>query len=81
MNPDTQGVHTYLRQVDDQVLTFVQADGTIRDQVTGSTWRMEQGLALDGPLQGQALRAAPYIPAFASAWEDFYPNSRWYDRD
>jgi hypothetical protein len=81
VNPDTQGVYTYLRQVDDQVLTFVQEGAPIRDRETGSTWRLEQGLALDGPLQGQALRAVPYIPAFASAWEDFYPHSRWYDGD
>jgi hypothetical protein len=81
VNPDTQGVYTYLRQVDDRVLTFVQEDGTVRDQQTGSTWRMEQGLALDGPLEGQVLRAVPYIPAFPSAWEDFYPDSRWYEQE
>ena len=74
-------VLTYLRQVDELVLTFVQKDGTVRDQETGSTWRMEQGLALDGPLEGQVLRAVPYIPAFPSAWEDFYPDSRWYNSD
>ena len=81
VNPDTQGVYTYLRQVDDQILTFEQKDGTFRDRETGSTWRMEQGLALDGPLEGQLLRAVPYIPAFLSAWEDFYPDSRWYNSD
>jgi hypothetical protein len=81
VNPDTQGVYTYLRQVDDQVLTFVQEGAAIRDRETGSTWHLEQELALDGPLQGQALRAVPYIPAFASAWGDFYPDSRWYGGD
>ena len=79
VNPDTRGVYVYLRQVDDQILTFVQEEGVVRDRETGSTWRMEQGLALDGPLQGQTLRAVPYIPAFPSSWEDFYPDSRWYD--
>jgi hypothetical protein len=81
VNPDTRGVYTYLRQVDDQDLTFEQEDGTVRDRETGSTWRMEQGLALDGPLEGQMLRAVPDIPAFPSAWEDFYPDSRWYEQE
>ncbi len=51
----------------------------VRDQETGSTWKMETGLAVDGPLQGQALRTVPYIPSYQNAWRDFYPESRWYD--
>jgi hypothetical protein len=80
VNPETRGVHTYLRQVDDQTLTFTREDGMVLDLETGSTWQMDRGLATDGPLQGQALRAVPYIPAFRSAWHDFFPDSRWYER-
>jgi hypothetical protein len=47
--------------------------------VTGTTWSMDRGLAVEGPLQGQVLRAVPYIPAFPGAWRDFYPDSRWYE--
>jgi hypothetical protein len=39
---------------------------------------MERGVAIEGPLKGQALRSVPYIPAFDSAWRDFYPDSEWY---
>ena len=55
------------------------ASPAVRDQETGSTWKMETGLAVDGPLQGQALRTVPYIPSYQNAWRDFYPESRWYD--
>jgi hypothetical protein len=79
VDPETRAVHTYLRQVDDRTLTFVQRDGTVQDTETGSTWQMERGLAVEGELQGKALRTVPYIPAFRSAWEDFYPHSLWYD--
>jgi hypothetical protein len=76
---ETRSVRVYLRQVGDQVLTFVQQGEEVLDHETGSTWKMERGLAVDGPLEGQALRTAPYIPALPEAWRDFYPESRWYE--
>jgi hypothetical protein len=78
VDPAKHRVHVYLRRVDDRVLTFVQRGALVLDQETGSTWAMERGLAVDGPLQGQVLRVAPYIPAFPEAWRDFYPHSQWY---
>jgi hypothetical protein len=79
VDPAKSQVHVYLRQVTGRQLTFVLQDGTVRDEETGSTWEMSNGLAIDGPLQGQALRTVPYVPAYPSAWEDFYPESRWYE--
>jgi hypothetical protein len=79
VDPDTHGVNVYVRQVGDQVLTFAREAGVVWDEETGSTWQMERGLAVDGPLQGQALRTVPYVPAFRGAWHDFYPHSLWYD--
>jgi hypothetical protein len=78
VNADSRAIHVYLRQVDERTLTFVQKDDTVQDEETGSTWQMERGIAVAGPLQGQALRGVPYIPAFDSAWRDFYPDSVWY---
>ncbi len=87
VDPEKQSPHVYVRQLGDRILTFVQEDSAVRsasspvvrDQETGSTWKMETGLAVDGPLQGQALRTVPYIPSYQNAWRDFYPESRWYD--
>ena len=79
VDPVGRSVHVYLRQVEDRVLTFVQNGEVIEDQETGSTWSMDRGLALEGPLQGQALRPVPYTPACPDSWRDFYPHSRWYE--
>ena len=79
MDAETHAVRTYLRQVDGRALTFALEDGRVQDMETGSRWQMGRGLAVEGPLQGQALLAVPYIPAFRSAWEDFCPHSLWYD--
>jgi hypothetical protein len=79
VNPEAHSVHVYLRQMDERVLTFVSRDEAIQDQETGSTWQMDRGLAVDGPLKGQILRSVPYISAFPEAWRDFYPDSRWYE--
>ncbi len=79
-DPDAKRVNVFLRQVDEQTLTFSAEGGGVRDAETGSTWAMETGVATDGPMQGQILRSVPYVPAFESAWHDFYPESRWYGR-
>ena len=50
----------------------------MQDVETGSTWQMDRGVAVEGPLKGRALRSVPYIPAFDIAWRDFYPDSEWY---
>ncbi len=79
VNSKTRSVHAYVAQVEDQTLTFTREDGVVQDQETGSTWQIDRGVATDGPFQGQALRVVPYIPAFRSAWQDFFPNSRWFE--
>ena len=80
VNPDARSVQAYLRQVEERMLTFVQQAGQVRDEETESTWELERGVAIAGPLQGQTLRTVPYIPAFPEAWRDFYPRSRWYSQ-
>jgi hypothetical protein len=79
VQPETSSVHVYLRQVGEQTLTFVQQDGQVRDEESGSTWSMETGLAVEGPLQAQTLRSIPYIPAFRGSWLDFFPESGVFD--
>jgi hypothetical protein len=79
VNAGSWAIHVYLRQVDERILTFVVGDGTVQDEESGTTWQMDRGVAVEGSLQGQVLRRVPYIPAFDSAWRDFYPHSDWYE--
>ena len=76
----SKAVHTYLRQVGDQVLEFRLEDGGLIDQQSDSTWDLARGIAVDGPLQGAVLQRVPYITAFDWAWEDFYPDTEFYGR-
>jgi len=66
---------TYLRKVNGETLTFAWEDGILVDAETGSTWDADLGLAIAGPLKGQALQPIPSLTAYDWAWEDFYPGS------
>jgi hypothetical protein len=68
----------YLRQVGAQTLTFSSQDGGVYDDQTHSRWDLTLGLALEGPLQGQALQQLPSLTSFDWAWLDFYPLSGIY---
>lgn len=72
---------SYLRQVGDQTLTFEPLPGNsalLKDRETGSTWEASIGLATAGPLKGEALQPLPGLTSFDWAWEDFYPESKFY---
>ena len=76
--PGGGNVHAFVRRLGDRVLTFELAEGggpCLRDVETGSLWDAVLGLAVEGPLTGQALQRAPTASAFDWAWRDFYPHS------
>ena len=78
-NPETRSIHIFIRQLPDgTVLTFTGDENSLVDDVSGSVWDPVRGLAIEGPLTGQALRELPYISAFDWAWSDFYPHSDFY---
>ncbi len=78
-NPETRSVHIYVRQLaDGTILTFEGDRQQMIDQQTSSLWEPTRGLAIEGELKGQALRALPYISSFDWAWLDFYPTSEFY---
>jgi len=79
VNPDTQAVAVFVRRARDQDLTLRWVGDHLVDDETGSAWDPVLGLAYDGPLQGETLRPIPYVPAFPSAWADFYPQSEFYE--
>ncbi len=69
---------TYLRVVNGESLTFQWDAGNLKDVETGSAWDASLGLAIEGPLKGQALQPVPSLTSFDWAWEDFYPESQYY---
>jgi hypothetical protein len=62
---------------DGQTLSFVMAEGVLRDEQTGSTWNL-WGEATEGPLAGQRLFRTLAAPHFWFAWAAFYPETAVY---
>ena len=87
----TSEVHTYLRQVNGETLTFRSAGkNTVRDFQTGSVWDISTGRAFEGPYKGSTLapskikpseifpyhNAKPYPVSWLALWQRFDAN--WY---
>lgn len=69
------GAMAFRPDLDGQSLTFQVEGGEIRDEETGSRWRMD-GVARDGELAGAALTPVDeaYV-AFWFAWAAFHPDT------
>ena len=79
VDPETKGVHVYLRSATDGDLEFSLRDGKLVDLQTESTWDIARGMAVDGPLKGELLTRVPYRFAFGSNWLQFYPDAEIYE--
>jgi hypothetical protein len=75
---DNNNYHVFVRQVEDQTLSFEFRNGELIDSETGSTWDLSQGLATEGPLTGMSLQSIPSLSSYDWAWSDFYPGSDFY---
>jgi len=71
---DVGSTSVFLRQLDDQVLTFRAEDDGFRDDQTGSLWNII-GEAIDGPLTGQRLESIVAGEHFWFAWAAFRPDT------
>ncbi len=67
---------TYDRRAGERTLTFESAGaGGMRDRETGSTWSVETGEAVEGPLQGQRLTRISAKTVYWAIWAKFHPES------
>ena len=72
---DVGAAASYSAVVDGSPLTFVQVDGRIEDEQTGSVWNV-LGQAVDGPLAGAQLQPVVGINHFWFSWAAFRPDTR-----
>ena len=73
---NSQG-HTYLREINGQILTFRAANAdTVADLQTGSLWDISTGTSIDGHFKGSILSAAKTPPSEIF----FYSKARPYPR-
>jgi hypothetical protein len=81
-NAETGTGVVYEREVEDQILTFSQVEGTtIVDAETGTTWNGLTGEALSGPFTGNTLSRIKSTSSFWFGWKDWYPESEIYGLD
>ncbi len=79
-DPATDNGVVFSRVVEDQVLTFsLNAAGALVDAETQSEWDVFTGIALAGPLAGNALDRVTSTRSFWFGWKDFYPNTAVYE--
>lgn len=71
---DVGSTGVFLRQLDDQVLTFQAEDDGFKDDQTGSLWNIF-GEAVNGPLTGQRLESIVAGEYFWFAWAVFKPDT------
>lgn len=67
----------YSRLLDDMTLTFLFADGKIRDEQTNSEWNI-LGQAVAGELKGKQLSPVVSIDHFWFSWAAFRPETKVY---
>lgn len=67
-------VVVFRRSVDGRTLTFVEGDGFLTDDETGSQWNYD-GLAVSGELEGAQMEAVPTIKGFWFAWFAFHQQT------
>ncbi len=76
LSEDLSTARILLRNVGDNQLSFVLADGDkLRDEQTGSIWDPVSGIAVEGPMRSERLQ--PLISTYSLwfAWEKYRPDT------
>jgi hypothetical protein len=77
---ESESAAVFSREAAGQLLTFTQTGRrTMQDAETGSTWSMDTGRAMEGPLAGTDLERVRSFVSFWFAWSDFYPETEVYE--
>ncbi|MCH7570101.1 MAG: DUF3179 domain-containing protein, partial [Deltaproteobacteria bacterium] len=72
----------FKRKVKGQTLSFKKAEETgqkgffVVDDFTGSVWNGLTGIAVQGRLKGEKLKALPLTRSFWFGWVDHYPKTK-----
>jgi hypothetical protein len=71
---DVGSTGVYLRQIGDEILTFISVEDGFRDKQTGSLWNIF-GEAVEGSLAGEKLERIVAGEHFWFAWAAFKPDT------
>jgi hypothetical protein len=75
---DVDECHVYLRQVGDQVLTFIIVNCMDIDPDSATRWNVQRGLRLKRSLSGMDFQPVPRMSVFDWARDSCYPDTVTY---
>jgi hypothetical protein len=65
----------YDRQIDGQVVEFNLSKDFATDNITNTTWDLENGIGIKGSMKGKLLRSVSFITVYWFVWADYYPDT------
>ncbi len=76
-DPRCTGAQVFERSLDGKTLAFTStANRRMKDDQTDTVWDRDSGIAVEGSLKGKSLKQRVGMPAFATAWKAFHPESQ-----
>lgn len=76
-NKKTNSITVYDRQVNGHVIDFneSQSQDFATDNVTKTTWDLENGIGIKGSMKGKSLQRVNFITVYWFVWADYYPET------
>jgi len=74
-NSDTGTIKVYDRQVGEVVIDFEKNKSDTTDNVTNTTWDLENGVGIKGDMMGNALRPVNFLNVYWFVWADYFHDT------
>jgi len=74
-NKETNSIMAYDRQIDGQVIEFNSSKDFATDNITNTTWDLENGIGIQGSMKGKLLRPVSFMSVYWFVWADYYPDT------
>ena len=76
-NNETGAIMVYDREIDGTVMDFEKytSHDFATDNITNTTWNLENGIGIDGGMKGKTLRPINFLAVYWFVWADYYPDT------
>ena len=79
-NKETGSIMVYDRLVNGYIIDFEDnpSQEFVTDNITRTTWDLENGIGIKGPMKGLFLQRVNFITVYWFVWADYYPKTDIY---
>ncbi len=74
-NSDTGTIKVYDRQVGEVIIDFEKNKSDTTDNVTNTTWDLENGVGLKGDMMGKTLQSVNFLNVYWFVWADYFHDT------